>query len=237
MATVLRASERAYQTLREEIVEWELPPGSVLGEVEQSTRLGVSRTPIREALARLVADGLVSPQAGRGLVVTAISTDNIRELFEVREALEMQAARRAASRGDRRVFTALEREFIAVPDLIEHDDPARHAYYGLVTRLDEAIDQACGNSYLVAAIDGLRTHLVRVRRLAKDNPARLSAAASEHLLIVQAIVARDGDLAAHATHVHLHHALQSALAAVHDGAATLSTAATIERTPSAASLR
>jgi len=237
MATVLRASERAYQTLRAEIVDWELPPGSVLGEVEQSTRLGVSRTPIREALARLIADGLVAAQAGRGLVVTAISTDNIRELFEVREALETQAVKRAAQRGDRLVFAALEREFVAVPDLIEHDDPARHAYYGLVTRLDDAIDEACGNSYLVAALDSLRTHLVRVRRLGKDNPSRLSSAASEHLLIVQAIVAGDGDLAAHATHVHLHRALQSALAAVDDGATPFSSAAPTERTPSAASFR
>jgi DNA-binding GntR family transcriptional regulator len=74
------------------------------------------------------------------------------------------------------------------------------------------MDDAVGNAYLVAALRSLRTHLVRVRRLAKDNPTRLSSAAAEHLLIVQAIVARDTELAAHATHIHLHRALQSALA-------------------------
>lgn len=211
MAEALRASDRAYLALRDEIVDWELPPGSVLGEVEQSTRLGVSRTPLREALARLVADGLVAAQAGRGLVVTDISLDNIRELFEVRHALESQAARLAAQRGDAEVFEGLEREFLAVPELLGRDDPRRHDYYDLVRRFDDAVDDAVHNPYLVTALTSLRTHLVRVRRLAKDNPQRLSSAAAEHLLIVQAIVARDPELAASATHIHLHRALQSAL--------------------------
>jgi DNA-binding GntR family transcriptional regulator len=209
MAVTQRASDRAYLTLRDEIVEWELRPGSVLGEVEQSTRLGVSRTPLREALARLVADGLVSSQSGRGLVVTNLSLASIREIFEVRQALEEQAARLAARRGDTAVFDQLEREFAAVNELLEHDDPARHAYYGLVARLDDAIDDAVDNTYLTAALATLRTHLVRVRRLAVDDPARLSAAAAEHLLIVQAIAARDPELAAHATQVHLHQALRN----------------------------
>jgi DNA-binding GntR family transcriptional regulator len=212
MAEALRASDRAYLALRDEIVDWELPPGSVLGEVEQSTRLGVSRTPLREALTRLVADGLVAPQAGRGLVVTDISLDNIRELFEVRHALEGQAARLAAQRGDTELFEGLEQEFLAVPELLGRDDPRRHDYYDLVRRFDEAVDAAVHNPYLATALASLRTHLVRVRRLAKDNPQRLSAAAAEHLLIAQAIVAHDPQLAEHATHIHLHHALQSALA-------------------------
>ena len=208
----MRASDRAYRVLRDEIVDWVLPPGSVLGEVEQSLRLGVSRTPLREALARLSADGLVASQAGRGLVVTDVSLDNIRELFEVRRALEEQAARLAAERGSIEVFESLERELLAVSDLLEDDDPARHAYYDLVRRFDEAVDEAVANLYLVTALRSLRTHLVRIRRHAQDDPARLSAAAAEHLTIVQAIIARDAELAAHATHVHLYWALRNALA-------------------------
>lgn len=209
MATTQRASDRAYQTLRDEIVRWELRPGSVLGEVEQSTRLGVSRTPLREALARLTADGLVAPQTGRGLVVTDLSLASIRAIFEVRQALEEQAARLAARRGDTAVFRQLEREFSAVNELLEYDDPSRHAYYALVGRLDDAIDDAVDNAYLTAALAILRTHLVRIRRLSVDDPARLTAAAREHLLIVQAIAARDSELAVHATQVHLYQALRS----------------------------
>jgi DNA-binding GntR family transcriptional regulator len=207
----MRASDRAYNALRDEIVGWELPPGTVLAEVEQSQRLGISRTPLREALARLTADGLVAPQAGRGLVVTDVSLENIRELFEVRRALEEQAARLAAERGKTEVFEALERELLAVSDLLADDDPARRAYYDLVRRFDEAVDDAVGNPYLVTALRSLRTHLVRIRRHAKDDPGRLRGAAAEHLTIVQAIVAHDAELAAHATHVHLHRALRNAL--------------------------
>ncbi|MEO6504645.1 MAG: GntR family transcriptional regulator [Terrimesophilobacter sp.] len=208
----MRASDRAYNTLRDEIVEWELPPGTVLAEVEQSQRLGVSRTPLRAALARLTADGLVAPQAGRGLVVTDVSLENIRELFEVRRALEEQAARLAAQRGQTEIFETLEHELLAASDLLEGDDPGRRAYYDLVRRFDEAVDDAVGNPYLVSALRGLRTHLARIRRHAKDDPARLRGAAAEHLTIVQAIIAHDAELAAHATHVHLHRALRNALA-------------------------
>lgn len=209
----MRASDKAYRTLRGEIIDWQLPPGTVLGEVEQSTRLGVSRTPLREALARLTADGLVATQAGRGLVVTDVSTDNIRELFEVRRALEEQAARLAAERGDRAVFEELEREFLAVPTMLEAEDPARHDYYELVARLDRAIDGSVANPYLVTAMRNLRTHLVRIRRLARDDTDRLQDAAREHLTIVRAIAAHDPELAAHATHLHLHQALEHLLTA------------------------
>jgi DNA-binding GntR family transcriptional regulator len=216
VAVAPRASDRAYQVLRDEIIEWHLAPGSVLGEVEQAARLGVSRTPLREALTRLVADGLVAAQAGRGLVVAPVSLENVRELYDVRQVLECRAAWLAAANREPGVFEQLEREFSEVPDLLGSDDPTRHAYYGLVRRFEDAVDVAANNPYLVATLSGLRTHLVRVRRLAKDNTERLSAAAAEHLLIVQAIVAGDRDLAAHATHVHLHRALQSFLATIDD---------------------
>lgn len=212
MAIPLRASERAYQALRDDIVEWRLAPGTILGEVEQAARLGVSRTPLREALSRLMADGLVASQTGRGLVVTDVSVDNIRELFDVRKALEVKAVRLAAVQHTGSLFADLEREFEAVPELLARDDSDRSAYFDLVRRFDDAVDEAVENDYLIGALNSLRTHLVRVRRLAKDNPERLAAAAREHLLIVQAIVAGDAELAAHATHVHLHHALTSALA-------------------------
>lgn len=208
----MRASDRAYLALRDEIIDWELPPGTVLAEVEQSTRLGVSRTPLREALARLTADGLVSAQAGRGLVVTDVSADTIRELYDLRRALEEQAVRLAAERRDPAVFTALADEFERAGALITGVDD-RHDYYRLVARLDAAIDASVANGYLVTALENLRTHLVRVRRLAKDDTARLLESAAEHLTIVRAIVDGDADLAAHATHLHLHRALQHALGA------------------------
>jgi GntR family transcriptional regulator, rspAB operon transcriptional repressor len=212
----MRASERAYAALRAEILDWELPPGTVLGEIEQSERLGVSRTPLRSALAALTADGLVGAQSGRGLVVTAVSVDDARELFDVRDALEQKAARLAARSADRGSFAPLAAEFADAAALIEDADPARHAYYDLVARFDEAVDAAAANPYLVSSLKGVRTHLARLRRLAIDNPVRLRDAAAEHRLIAEAIAAGDEELAAAATRVHLHRSLENILATASD---------------------
>jgi DNA-binding GntR family transcriptional regulator len=206
-----RASERAYRALREEIVRWELAPGAVLAEVELAERLQMSRTPVREALARLVADGLAVAVGGRGLEVAPMELDDVRELYEVRQALETQAARLAARRGDHRAFAQLAEELAVVP-VPDDSDPDREAYYALVARFDAALDASVGNDYLVAALASVRTHLARIRRMAKDNPDRLVAAAAEHRTIATAIAGGDGDLAAHATHVHLHNSLENVLA-------------------------
>ena len=205
----MRASDRAYATLLDEIQSGALRPGAVLGEVEQAARLGVSRTPLREALGRLAADGLVAQQSPRVTVVTAIDADDIREIFEVRRALEESAARLAAERGDAAAFDDLARAFERV-DLDGAGD-GRDDYYGLIARFDETLDAAVANDYLTAALRTVRTHLVRVRRLARDNPDRLAASVAEHRLIASAIAVRDADLAAHATHVHLHNALTNIL--------------------------
>ncbi|MGO4237865.1 GntR family transcriptional regulator [Pseudarthrobacter sp. YAF2] len=202
----MRASDKAYAALREDIVEWRLAPGTVLAEVEQSERLGVSRTPLREALSRLTAEGLTTA-GGRGVVVTDISLDDIDELFELRETLEGRAAALAASRGDTATFEQLQRELIQAPDMINGDDPARHDYYELVGRLDTAIDAAISNSYLAQAMRSLRVHLVRIRRLAADDTARLTAAAAEHAAIAEAIAEGNPKLAEAATIVHLHRSL------------------------------
>jgi DNA-binding GntR family transcriptional regulator len=207
----MRATDRAYDTLLDEIQSGALPPGSVLGEVEQASRLGVSRTPLRAALARLAADGLVTQLSPRITVVTPIDAGDIRELFEVRRALEETAARLAASRADPAAFEALA-------DGFEHASvdgvAATDAYYDLIARFDAAVDASVGNDYLTAALRTVRTHLVRVRRLARDKPERLAASIAEHGLIARAIASGDAALAAHATHVHLHRALMSILASL-----------------------
>ena len=203
----MRASDRAYAALRDDIVEWRLLPGTLLAEVEQSGRLGVSRTPLREALGRLTAEGLTTAAGGRGVVVTDISLEDIDELFELRETLEGRAAALAAERGDPEKFGQLHGELLAAPELIRGDDPARHDYYALVARLDAAIDGAIANSYLAQAMGSLRVHLVRIRRLAADDAARLTAAAAEHAAIAEAIALRNPRLAEAATTVHLHRSL------------------------------
>lgn len=202
----MRASERAYNALRDDIVEWRLPPGTLLAEVEQSERLGVSRTPLREALGRLRAEGLTTA-GGRGVVVTAISLNDIDELFELRETLEGRAAALAAERGEPAVFRRLQSGLLAAPALISGQAPAIEDYYALVGELDAAIDSAISNAYLAQAMRSLRVHLVRIRRMAADNAVRLTAAAAEHAAIAEAIADRNPRLAQAATTLHLHRSL------------------------------
>ncbi|WP_136612380.1 GntR family transcriptional regulator [Sinomonas albida] len=203
----MKASDRAYASLRDDIVEWRLAPGTVLGEVEQAERLGVSRTPLREALARLTAEGLATAQRGRGVVVSDVSLAHLGELFELREALECKAASLAAQRGDRARFAALRDRLLAAPALLTDEDPQRSEYYALAAELDSAVDGAIANTYLSQSLEGLRVHLARVRRLAKDDAARLRQAAAEHAAIAGAIAEGNAPLAAAATAVHLNNSL------------------------------
>lgn len=213
----MRASDRAYRALLDDIQSGTLGAGAVLGEVEQAARLGVSRTPLREALGRLAADGLVVQQSPRVTVVSDLDAGDIRELFALRRALEETAARLVADRArlDAAVaarFAALQAEFAAA-----HPSDDADAYYALIARFDADLDDAAANDYLAAALRTVRTHLVRVRRLARDQPGRLAASVAEHRLIAEAIADGDADLAAHATHVHLHNALTSILATLPEG--------------------
>lgn len=208
------ASDRAYADLLDGIQSGVLPAGFVLGEVEQADRLGISRTPMREALRRLAADGLVVQQSPRVTVVAGLDADDIRALFEIRRALEETSARLAAARGDARLFGELATEFADV-DLSRAE--GRDAYYALIARFDAALDAAVDNDYIASALRTVRTHLVRVRRMARDRPARLAASAAEHRTIAEGLAAGDGDLAAHATHVHLHNALTGILDSLNEG--------------------
>jgi len=208
----VRASDLAYERLRDDILSWRIAPGTPLSEIELAARLGVSRTPLRAALARLALEGLVDTSRGRTGIVPDVSAASVAELFELREALETQAARLAARRRDPVVFEGLVADFARAGETLAAS--GIDAYYGVVAAFDRAIDDAVGNPAFRSALDGVRTHLVRARRMAAGNPARLLRAADEHRLICEAI--RDGDeaLAASATAVHLRASLTEILAAL-----------------------
>ncbi|MEU3598608.1 GntR family transcriptional regulator [Streptomyces sp. NPDC006798] len=201
------AAERAYAQMRSEILDGLLVPGAALLEVEQSERLGVSRTPVREALRRLVAEGLAEPTGRRGLVVTQVDERDVRSLFELRACLEAQAAQLAAERGDPEVFAGFADAFTHWYELF--GGPAVSGervseYFALIRSFDEATGAATENSFLVDTMENLRTHIARVRRMAGHSQGRLAASASEHALIARAVSRGDAALALHATHVHLH---------------------------------
>lgn len=211
----MRESDRVYATLLDEIQRGVLAPGTVLGEVEQAARLGVSRTPVREAIGRLTAAGVAAQLSPRITAVTDFDADDIRALFEVRRALEESTVRLAAARGNPEVFAELAQAFAAAHP--ETGELAADDYYALIARFDIALDDAVDNSYFTNALRTIRTHLARARRLARDNRERLHASVAEHRLIAEAIATGDPDLAAHATHIHLHNALTAILASLPEG--------------------
>lgn len=207
----MRASDRVYAALRDEILSGDLVPGAPVAEVEQSTRLGVSRTPVREAFSRLTSEGLLTSKSPRVLVVTELTADRIRSLYELRSALETSATALAAQRRDPSEFESLRDQLVQAPALLDGGEIGIARYFEIVDALDAAIEDAVANPYVTNALASARLHSSLVRRLAQHDAVRLRAAAREHLLVVDAVIAGDADLAAAAIKVHLHNSLQSAL--------------------------
>ena len=214
------ASDRAYEALRDDILNWRIAPGTALSETELALRLGISRTPLRAALARLALEGLVDTSRGRTGVVPDVSAESIAQQFEVREALELQAARLAARRRDPAIFDELAQSFAHAAETLE--EGGTEAYYAVVSRFDAAMEDAVGNPAMRSALESVRIHLSRARRLAQDNPARLLRAAAEHRLICEAVRDGDGELAASATAVHLRGSLTTITETLHDRAESAS---------------
>jgi GntR family transcriptional regulator, rspAB operon transcriptional repressor len=210
----MREGDRVYAVLRDEILEWKLSPGTVLGEVELSKKLGVSRTPVREALRHLEREKLVQIRPGRGAVVSEISMHNIAQIFQMREALETYAARLAARKGDRDVFGPLLEELTSAwKNLgLSHVPADGYAdYTRLISRLDSAIEVAADNVYLSDALASVSAHVARLRHLARRDPERMHKAAEEHVSICQAILDNDPERAAELTAAHIHNSLRGIL--------------------------
>lgn len=178
----------AYRTLREDITEWRLAPGTSLGEVELSRRLGMSRTPVREALKRLAREGLVRTDAGRSAIVSPLSVDEVVQLYQAREAVESYLLRLAAQAVDRSVFQRLSERYGQASRRQEID---ADEIYRLSQEFDIAVDVAAANRLLTGMLTELRGQLNRLRRLARQRPERLRESAVQHVAMCGAI--HDGD--------------------------------------------
>lgn len=190
-------SLKAYEQLRDEIVAWDLAPGAHLNEVRLAERLGVSRTPLREAIQRLARENLVRITPGRGAFVTEVALSDVRHLFQMREALETYAVKMCARAHDRSRFVRLHTEF-------GDGDPEE-----LIARLEELIDEAAGNPYLGEALGSLRGQLRRLQLAARRSPERLGVTMREYGVICQAIADGEEDRAALAMSFHIHNSLRA----------------------------
>jgi DNA-binding GntR family transcriptional regulator len=189
--------ERVTAELRQEIIAGSLRPGDRLVERELAERFGVSRVPVREAIRALVAEGFVHFETPRRTVVRRLTPNDVKELFELREALEVYAAGLAASR-------ATPRDLAEVQELLDRAAAATEAgdaelITDLNSRLHDRIVAMAGNSLLTEALEPVAGRLRWMTRRNEEWPQLLV----EHRELYEAIASGDPDRArAHAlTHV------------------------------------
>ena len=182
-------ADQAYYRIRELIVSLELPPGSPISERELMERLGLGRTPVREALRALARERLVEVYPRRGMFVSGVDVGDLAGLSEVRAALESHAARLAAERangGDRAAIAVLLAELNGVDGKLDE-----RTLIDLDQRIHRHIYRCTHNPFLEATLDGYYVLTLRIWFLALDRVARLEDAVGEHRELLEAI--RDGE--------------------------------------------
>lgn len=184
-------SERVFAELKERLLQGEFPLNSRLGEERLAHELAVSRTPVREALARLHAEGLVVRGPEGGFVPTAPDVNAMRDLYEARAALELAALRRPRTTArpvDRTLLLALRDEWLQLTG----DEPAPDPAFVL---LDESfhvtLAQAGGNPALVDLLRQVNERIRIVRMQDFLDGERVARTIEEHLRIVEAVLADD----------------------------------------------
>lgn len=198
----------AYERLRSEILDLDRVPGSRLTERGLESDLGVSRTPLRAALMRLEAEGLVG-RDGRAWQVSPIDLGEIGRLSELRDALETAAVRLTCDRADDDAIEAL-RARLGEYDMGRTHEDAVGAGTGFHVRLAAL----SGNHFFADAVDSAMTRLARTRWLEVRSEESRRTAWEEHRRIVELVAARDADAAADQIHRHIvatHERLASAL--------------------------
>ena len=196
-----RAGLAVYSALREAIISAELEPGRQISENEIADKLGVSRTPVREALARLRDDQLVQIVPQLGTFVSRISVAGVDDAQFLREALECSAVRLAAERADAPDVAALGL-------LIKRQEAARDAgdangFFVLDDELHSTLCELSGRPIAWTIVARANGHLNRVRRLSLAEPRYIAEMIEEHKAVVDAVGRGDPDAAEEALRHHL----------------------------------
>lgn len=187
--SVTSRADLVFLRLEEEIVSGQLSPGEILTEVRLSEKLGVSRTPVREAIRRLEQEELVY-ESGKGIVVKGITADDVKDIFEMRVALEGIAAKKCALRVTSEELEEIRKtlelqEFytgLGKADAIRNADSDFH----------ELIYAYCGSPILGSTLSALHRKVSRYRRASVSDGTRAGDSYREHFAIYEALKAGDG---------------------------------------------
>ncbi|MBK3735217.1 FCD domain-containing protein [Azospirillum brasilense] len=205
----------AYRKIREAIRKGRYSPGDRVLEDEISRQLEMSRTPVREALHRLEAEGLLVYEARLGMVVARLDYQMIMELYSMRDVLEGTAAAMAARHASEAEVANLE-HLLSLEDRFA-DDAAGMAEHN--RRFHEAIYRSAHNRYLLRTLNALQDPLSLLSKTTFSLTERRTAAHPEHVAIVEAIRARDPERAECAARAHIRAAQQARLRIMAEDAA------------------
>lgn len=206
--------EQVADKLREAIVSGLFPAGMRLVERELCERLGVSRSSIREALRQLEVEGLVTTPPNKGPAVTVIDAATARSIYQVRSALESQAARLFVRNAS---VSHLEKLTLAVQRLarayrsgnLSETLPAKTTFY-------QTLLEGAGNPVITDLLRNLNSRISQLRGMSLSSPNRLVESIAEIRTLEAALLARDEDVAARACEDHIAKAAEAALEALAD---------------------
>jgi DNA-binding GntR family transcriptional regulator len=196
-----RIVDAVQEALRQAIFGGTLRAGDPLSVPELARRLNVSRSPVREAVLGLVAQGLAVEQPRRGVVVATVEPDDMLAIHEVREFLEAGAARLCAQRIDDATVQRLQAILATQEQAVQSGDTA--GYFATNLELHRTIAAATGNPRLTQILLTLENQMrIALHRIA-GNAAHMRAGYQEHAQVVTAIAARDPDSAEQAMRAHI----------------------------------
>ena len=200
--------------LRQAIKDGRLSPGQRLREITLADTLGVSRTPIREAIRQLEQEGFVVMVPRRGTYVADISLKDIAQVFEIRGALEELAAGLAAERITTEELECLERILVEINGYIERGELDR--IVAADVRFHDVLYQASRNQRLVDILHNLREQMLRFRSISMHYPGRLTATWEEHRQMVENIAAHNSSMARKVAKRHMENSEKTLLKGIRE---------------------
>jgi DNA-binding GntR family transcriptional regulator len=197
-------TDRVYEELVKGVVAGELRPGDKLTDRRLAEQLGVSRTPVREALQRMVSSGLADPRGRAGWTVTSLGESDIAELFELRSLLEPVGIRHIVERSDPKVLKELDTFFDRFGESVPPD--RQQEYFALDTAFHSRIVALSGNRRIVGAYRNVELQVDLGRhRMSLQNQESRDATLAEHRAIARAMREGNADLACQRLQQHLSH--------------------------------
>lgn len=204
--------ELVCENIRQAIIDGTFSPGERLMEIQLADEMGVSRTPVREAIRKLELEGFVVMIPRRGTYVADISIKDITEIYEIRISLDILAAGLAAERITDEELEKLNSYLVEIGRYVPAMDIDK--IVELDTAFHDILYKATRNERLVSVIGNLREQLTGIRGRSMSYPGRLVETMDEHRALVDSIASRDVERAQRAARVHIENAEQTLLRSI-----------------------